>query len=62
MQIHYNGKCEVDFEYYNNGLRKSMRNGKLRQTYEYDKDYNLTSLQVTNGTKILADNKYAYDN
>ena len=34
------------YEYYKNGLIKNLKSGSLEQEYKYDKDLNLSSLDV----------------
>ena len=42
----HNGNNIATYEYYKNGLIKNLKNGSLEQEYKYDKDLNLSSLDV----------------
>ena len=44
--IVHNGNNIATYEYYKNGLIKNLKNGSLEQEYKYDKDLNLSSLDV----------------
>ena len=57
----YNGVDIAEYEYYDNGLKKSIQSGTLFKQFEYDIDQNLTSLNVKNAEQTLVNNQYSYD-
>ncbi len=57
----YNWSSIAEYDYYNNGLVKYLKNGSLEQSYDYDEDLNLTRLKIQYNRKIIVDNSYSYD-
>ena len=61
--VSYNGSNIATYDYYNNGLIKSFKNGNLEQRYSYDKDLNLSSLNIKqkHNDDLIVSNRYRYD-
>ncbi len=60
-KVLYNDEEVAEYEYFDNGLKKSKTQGQMSHEYWYDNDQNLKQLKVQNGSEILANNYYQYD-
>ena len=59
--VSYNGNNIATYDYYNNGLIKNVKNGSIEQQYSYDKDLNLSSLNIKHNDELIVSNRYRYD-
>ncbi len=57
----YNGNSIAEYDYYNNGLVRYLKNGSLEQSYSYDEDLNLTGLKILHNRELIVDSNYSYD-
>ncbi|WP_250277174.1 RHS repeat domain-containing protein [[Clostridium] colinum] len=57
----YNENNIAEYNYYNNGLIKNLKNGSLEQEYSYDEDLNLSSLNIKHNDNLIVSNRYKYD-
>ncbi len=61
QNVVHNENRIATYEYYNNGLIKNLKNGSLEQQYSYDKDLNLSSLNIKHNDNLIVSNRYKYD-
>lgn len=61
QNVVHNENRIATYEYYNNGLIKNLKNGSLEQQYSYDKDLNLSSLNIKHNNDLIVSNRYKYD-